>query len=263
MVLMGKNTILRKVIRELLPENPKLEKIMPHIYGNIGFVFTNEDLNTIRTMITSNKVPAAARPGSIAPSDVVVPAGPTGLDPGQTGFFQALNIATKIVRGTIEIVADVPIIRIGEKITPSAVSLLSKLEIKPFFFGIKVLQVYENGSLYEAAVLDLKDEDLLAKFRKGVQLVTQLSLGAGLPNLTTIPHSFARTFKKLLSLAVETELSFKEAEPYKQFLADPTAFAAAAGPAAHTEEKSSKKVEEAPKEAEPEEEADMGLGLFD
>jgi len=263
-VLMGKNTIMRKVIREMLEENPKLEQIIPHIFGNIGFVFTNEDLSAMRSSIVEHKVPAAARPGAIAPSDVVVPAGPTGLDPGQTAFFQALNIATKIVKGTIEIIADVPLIHKGEKVTPSAVSLLSKLDIKPFFFGITVLQVYENGSLYDASILDLKEEDMLARFLRGVQLVTQLSLGAGLPNLATLPHSFARVLKKLVAIAVETEITFKEAEPFKEFLADPAAFAAKHGGGA-VEEKSESKaaVKEEPKKVEEEEEeGEMGFSLF-
>lgn len=41
-------------------------------------------------------VPAPAKMNAIAPLDVVVSAGPTGMEPSQTGFFQVLNIATKI-----------------------------------------------------------------------------------------------------------------------------------------------------------------------
>jgi len=39
----------------------------------------------------------------MAPIDVFVPAGNTGLGPEKTSFFQALSITTKISRGTIEI----------------------------------------------------------------------------------------------------------------------------------------------------------------
>ena len=39
----------------------------------------------------------------MAPVDVFVPAGNTGLGPEKTSFFQALSITTKISRGTIEI----------------------------------------------------------------------------------------------------------------------------------------------------------------
>uniref|UniRef100_A0A3P8V994 Large ribosomal subunit protein uL10 n=1 Tax=Cynoglossus semilaevis TaxID=244447 RepID=A0A3P8V994_CYNSE len=102
-VLMGKNTMMRKAIRGHLENNPALEKLLPHIKGNVGFVFTKEDLAEVRDMLLVNKVPAAARAGAIAPCDVTVPAQNTGLGPEKTSFFQALGITTKISRGTIEI----------------------------------------------------------------------------------------------------------------------------------------------------------------
>uniref|UniRef100_A0A672HE48 Large ribosomal subunit protein uL10 n=1 Tax=Salarias fasciatus TaxID=181472 RepID=A0A672HE48_SALFA len=102
-VLMGKNTMMRKAIRGHLENNPALEKLLPHIKGNVGFVFTKEDLAEVRDMLLANKVPAAARAGAIAPCDVTVPAQNTGLGPEKTSFFQALGITTKISRGTIEI----------------------------------------------------------------------------------------------------------------------------------------------------------------
>jgi large subunit ribosomal protein LP0 len=49
------------------------------------------------------QVPAAARAGAVSPVEVIIPAGSTGLDPGQTAFFQVLNIGTKIARGSIEV----------------------------------------------------------------------------------------------------------------------------------------------------------------
>jgi len=66
-VLMGKNTIIRKVLRERAEKNPALEALIPYVYGNIGFVFTNGDLNALRQLITANKVPASAKNGCGCP----------------------------------------------------------------------------------------------------------------------------------------------------------------------------------------------------
>lgn len=60
--------------------------------GNVGFIFTNGELGDIRDVIEDHRVPAPARVGSIAPIDVMVPPGPTGCDPGQTSFFQVLQV---------------------------------------------------------------------------------------------------------------------------------------------------------------------------
>lgn len=61
-------------------------------------------------------MPAPARAGSLAPVNVIVPAGPTGCDPGQTSFFQVLQIATKITKGQIEITTPVQILKAGDKV---------------------------------------------------------------------------------------------------------------------------------------------------
>lgn len=226
-ILMGKNTIMRRVLRERAETDPALEKLIAVIYGNIGFVFTNEDLNWARATIVENQVPAAAKVGVIAPVDVFIPPGPTGLDPGQTNFFQALNIATKIVKGAIEILTQVHLVKAGEKVNASAVSLLSKMNKKPFFYGFKVTDVFEDGAVYPASILDMSDDDLMAKFFNGVSKIAALSLKIGVPNMASIPHSLARGFKNLLALSLATEITFKEAEKFNLFYSDPAAFAAA------------------------------------
>jgi large subunit ribosomal protein LP0 len=270
-VLMGKNTIMRKVIREHIPNNPRLEALLPHIWGNIGFVFTNEkDIRQIRDVVLKNKVPAAAKSGTLAPIDVFVPPGPTGLDPGQTSFFQALNIATKIARGSIEIINQVHLIKKGDKVTLSHVALLSKLNILPFFYGISVLKVYEDGAVFGSEVLDLSKEDLYAKFFHGVRKMAALSLAIGYPTIASLPAILGGGFRKLLAISLSTNYDFEEAKKFKQAMAS-GAVAAAAAPAAGKPEEKGKggkaKVEEKPKEEpkveEPETDEIMGGGLFD
>jgi large subunit ribosomal protein LP0 len=270
-VLMGKNTICRKAIREHMVDNTALEALLPFVKGNIGFVFTNNDLNLIRKIVLENKVPASAKQGSIAPIDVVVPPGPTGLDPGQTAFFQALNIATKIARGSIEIVNQVLLIKAGEKVSSSHVALLGKLNINPFFYGIKVTHVYESGSVYEASVLDLTKDDLYAKFFAGVRKIAALSLAIGYPTVASIPHVLGGAFRKLLYIGAASGYEFKEAKAFLEAgAAAPVAASSAAAPAAAATKGGDKdtgkgKKKDEPKEEEPaaeEEEAGFG-GMFD
>ena len=59
---------------------------------------------------------APAKAGALAPLDVTVPAQNTGMGPEKTSFFQALSIPTKITKGTIEIISDVPLIKAGDKV---------------------------------------------------------------------------------------------------------------------------------------------------
>jgi len=262
-VLMGKNTLIRKVIRENLAKTPNFEAVLPLVFGNVGFVFTNANLSEVRKLVLENKVPAAAKSGSLAPADVTVPAGPTGLDPGQTNFFQALNIATKIVKGTIEIVNSVNLIKKGDKVTSSHVALLGKLNILPFFYGFGVSHVYEDGTIYDAAILDMSEQDLLQKFFSGVQKLAAVSLAISYPTQASLSHLLNGAFKKLVSIALVTEISFKEADTFKEYAANPSKFASAAPAAAAGGAPAAKKEEEKPKEKSEESEADMGFSLFD
>jgi large subunit ribosomal protein LP0 len=215
-VLMGKNTLIRKIFRDLIEEgNTKLEALLPAVVGNMGFVFTNHNLAEVRKLILENKVPAAAKPGSFAPVDVFIPPGPTGLDPGQTSFFQALNIATKIVKGAIEIVNEVHLIKKGDKVTMSHVALLDKQNIKPFFYGFKVTDVYEDGTMYSADILDMNQEALLGKFLSGVRQMAAISLAIGYPTAASISHSINFAFKKILALSLATQFEFPESKKFK------------------------------------------------
>lgn len=260
-ILMGKNTMMRKIIREKAEQDEKFWDLLECCKGNVGFCFTNGDLNQIRDKIMEQKVPAAAKSGSFAPIDVFVPKGSTGLDPGQTNFFQALNIATKIAKGSIEIVSDVHLIKQGERVSASASALLAKLNVKPFFYGITVDKVFQDGCVFDSKVLSMTEAVMCQKFWSGVNMVAAISLATGIPTMASIPHSLANAFKKLVAVAVETDYTFPEAQIFKDYLADPSAFAAAAPAAGAASAAAAPEPEPEPEEEEEEEEA--AFSLFD
>jgi len=231
----GKNTQMRRVLRELENDGmAQLEKVRMQLKLNVALVFTNEDLPEVRDLILENKVAAPARAGSIAQSDVVVPAGNTGMEPTMTSFLQALNIPSKITKGSIEILNPVHLITEGDKCEASQCALLDKLGIKPFSYGLVVKSVYDDGSMYDPAVLDITDDDILASFAQGIKNVAAISVSTGLPTVASVPYSILLGFANLLAIAVETDYTFKEAEQIKEFIANPEAFASAAPAAAST-----------------------------
>jgi len=260
-VLMGKNTMMRKCLRDFVEENPgsPVEKLIETCRGNVGFVFTNGDLGEVREILESNTRPAPAKVGSLAPAQVVVEKGPTGCDPGQTAFFQTLQIATKISRGQIEMVNDTELIQQGDKVTASQAALLQKLSIMPFTYGVLLKSVYDNGSLFDAKVLDITDDVLAAKFGEALKSLAALSLALGIPTQASVPHSIANAFKAILSITIELEnYSFDKADLYAEYLKDPSKFAGSGGGGGDTGAAESPAEE---KEEEEEEEADIGGGM--
>jgi len=270
-VLMGKNTMIRKALALGHEEHPDagLDVLRDNIRGNIGMIFaTGASLDEIREIISKHKKSSGAKSGQFSNVDLALPSGPTGMDPSQTSFFQALNIGTKIVKGQIELVSEFKILHAGEKVSPSAAVLLTKLGIKPFEYQMAVKAVFADGSVFDAAVLDIKDDQLIGKFLAGVANMAAFSREVGIPTAAGLPHAMGNAFRNVASLVAEADFTFKEVEKVKEFLADPEAYAAAnpssgggattsAGPAAEakTEAPAAAAVEE-------EEEEDMDFDLF-
>lgn len=264
-ILMGKNTMIRRALKGLIPAHPEYENLLPFVRENIGFVFTNGDLKEVREKILSNRVAAPARAGAVAPDDVIIEAHNTGMEPGKTSFFQTLGIPTKIARGTIEISSDVTLVTKGNKVGPSEATLLNVLNRSPFTYGLVVNQIYDNGQTYESEVLDIEESQLLKQFSSCISTITCISLAIGYPTLPSVFHSLMAGYKNLLSVAVETEFGWEGVEDLKDRIQNPDKYASSA-PAAGSAAPAAAAAAPAAAAAEESEEDsdDMGdFGLFD
>jgi large subunit ribosomal protein LP0 len=269
-MLMGKNTMIRKCIRDNLEEMPHLEALIPFVEGNSAFIFVKNDFEEIREIIKKNSVGASARAGVVAPIDVTIPKGVTSLQPTETSFFQALNISTKITKGNIEILSDVEIIKAGRKVNPGEAALLQKLQVKPFTYGLQIMSVYEDGAVFDPSILDLSESEVLEKFQIGVTNVAAVSLASGYPTLASVAHSFINGYKNVLSIALSTEYVYPAAKEVKAFLSDPEAIAralaavsSAAAPAAAAPAAKAAPAAAAPPPVEEKEEEVAAFDLFD
>lgn len=272
-ILMGKNTTIKRILLDrsktgAAADVTLFEKLSPLLKQNVGLVFTNGDLNDIKDVIDANKVNSMARQGAIAPCDVSIPCGNTGMDPQKTSFFQALGIATKITKGMVEILKDELIVKEGTKVGSSEAALLQMLGIKPFYYGIVIRHIYENGSVYGRKVLEMTEEDMKKMFAAGVSNVTALSLATGITTQASMPHVMMNAFKNLLAVCVTTDFSFSAAngEELKEAIVSgkglggpaPAAAAAAAPAAAAAAAPAAAAVVE-----EEDDDEDMGFDLFD
>lgn len=252
-ILMGKNTLLKAGMHRKMEEPkesdedyqirkqhyhpmPELEKLVGTCKGYVGLVFCRDNLSEVKDMLKKSKCIKGAKVGAISPCDVVIQPGPTGLDPKQTAFFQALNIQTKIVRTQIEIITETKVISKGQKISASECALLDKLNIRPYVYELSVVQVYDNGVLYSPTVLDIGKAEVIQKLRKGASYLTAAAMQTGYPTTLSVKQLLLSGFKNMLSLTLSTEYTFKQAQAIKS---------AQSAAAKHTEEEEEE--EEAPK----------------
>lgn len=216
-ILMGKNTMMKKVLQSRAEAQPddairqmQYEQMKEILVLNTGMIFTNDNLQDIKTMIQGQVVQAPAKVNTVAPCNVQIPSGNTGLEPGQTSFFQALNIHTKITKGTIEILNDVTVIKEGDRVGPSAATLLQKMGLKPFYYGLVMKKVYDKGSMYAPKWLDIGDAEKEGMIRGGINRVASLALALGWTCEASFPHIMLEAFKNVLSISLGTDYDFEE-----------------------------------------------------
>jgi large subunit ribosomal protein LP0 len=147
----------------------------------------------------------------------------------------------------------------GEKVTASQAALLQKLGIEPFTYGLILKKVYDNGSLFDAKVLDITDDVLAAKFTEALSKLASLSLAMGFPTQASVPHSIVNAYKVLLAITIELDsYTFEKADLIKEYLKDPSKFASAGGGGGGGGGGAEEAKQE---EEEEEEEADIGGGV--
>jgi len=226
-LMLGKNTLMRKAIKDNLAKHPEWESILGVIKWNVGFVFTRENLADIRTTLLESRVPAQAKAGILAPQDVVIPKQITTLEPTKTTFFAALDIPTRITKGCVEILSDVNLCKEGEKVGSSEAALLQMLDLRPFTYGLKLTNVFDDGFVYPARLLSTNVSDLYKAFATGVSHVAALSLGLNYPSLPAFPHAVLNAYKNLVAVCLGTDYIFDQAKALKERVENPDAYAVA------------------------------------
>jgi len=269
-VLVGKKTMQKRIISlraesaDATESDKALAKVLcdeNRLSGNLGLVFTNAETSEVQKILSSFRVQAPARVGAVAPCDVIVPAGNTGMDPTATSFFQAVNIQTKITKGTVEITNDKKVLSVGDKVDNSIAALLQKLNISPFYYCCEVVFYWDRGLLFGVEDLSVSNAIMEEHMLTAISNLTAVSLATGILTEASFPHAILDGFKNLLAASVESDYVFddfngkKLRTDVKEGKAAPAAPAAGAkaAPAAAAPAK------KAPEPAEDEED-DIGLG---
>jgi len=233
---------------------PNCDLILPQLRGNVNMIFTNGDLAEVKAVLDSEVRPSPAKAGMIAPDNVVIPAGPTGLDPKQTNFFQKLLIQTKIVKAQIEIIAAKQVITTGDKVDSTQAMLLDKLKIYPFSYKMHTTKILQEGAIFDSKVLSLTTDTILAKFKNAAKVQASMALAAGYPTQTSAPHSILNAFKNMVAVCAASNYEFEQASAYLKAAKNAPAAGAAGAGATKVDAVEEEKKEEA-------EDVDMG-GLF-
>ena len=209
-LLFGKGSTIRKALSTL----PAYKQVAEKLKGDLVIAFTDRPLPEVKHSIESFTYPSFAKEGTFAQKDVFIPKGPTGMAVDKTMFFQALDIPTKIANSQIEVTNNFKILSQGKKISAAEATLLSLLNIMPFNYGAKVTLAKKNreSSFFDAAFLDVTEEDVKQSVTDALAEVRALSKSVGLVNELTIKEDLAQAIRESIAVSVATGEIIPEAE---------------------------------------------------
>lgn len=199
----GKNGVLLKAIKNEYPNS--FSHIKNLLTGQNLFIFTNDNPIDIALKLSEVEVTIPASPGTIAPKDIVISKGNTGIPPGPIiGLFSSLGVPTKIIGGTIHVTKDIVIVKKGERVSLDAASLLSKLKIEPITARIQLKFAYDfmDNILFREDTLLPDVEKLRNDIKLGISNALSLSIGIKYPTSKTIPIFIGQATRAAMQLAI-------------------------------------------------------------
>lgn len=210
-VLVAKNTILKKAAAALTEKKPKIDGFVEELAGSNLLLFTGMNPYALIVFLNKNKVRVPAKAGDIATSDILIPAGNTGLQPGPViSEFGEAKVTTRIEGGSIWVAKDTVVAEKGGTISAKLASLLSKLSMKPMEAGLSIVRAFDQGLVLkrEDLIFELESykNDLATAYRSAVGLAVETEYV--LPETVTLILS--RAYREAIHLADEAEFPTSE-----------------------------------------------------
>jgi len=210
---MSRNTLIVRALNEVAEElnNPKLAELANYVERGAAILVTDMNPFRLYKMLEENKSPAPVRGGQIAPCDIKVEKGSTGMPPGPfLGELKSVGIPAAIEKGKIAIKEDKVVVKKGEVVSPKLAAVLDRLGIKPVKVGLNVLAVYEDGIIYTPDVLKVDEDKLLADIQTAYQNAFNLAFNTAYPAKEVLPFLIQKAFMDARALSIETAFITKE-----------------------------------------------------
>ncbi len=199
----AKKTLMQRALKMVEDEKPGISRLAERMEGPVIFLFTNMSPFKLSLMLEKSKVKTFAKMGDVAPEDIVVPAGNTGIAPGPViSEFHEVGLPTKIEGGSIWITRDYVIVKRGEVIDHKVASVLARLGIKPIEVGLTLSAAYEDGVVFSKEHLMVKPEEVASQLREGSQRALSLAISISYPSPQTMPLLIAKAVANARALAI-------------------------------------------------------------
>ena len=200
----SRNTLLARALDEV---GDGIEELTDHIEGQVGLIGTNDNPFGLYQQLEESKTPAPIGAGEIAPNDIVIPEGDTGVDPGPfVGDLQTVGASARIQDGSIKVTEDSKVLEAGEEVSQDLSNVLSELGIEPKEVGLDLRSVFSEGVMFAPEDLDIDVEEYRADVETAAARARNLALNAEYPTSTTAPTLIAKATGEAKSLGIQASI---------------------------------------------------------
>ncbi|MFB6137706.1 MAG: 50S ribosomal protein L10 [Halobacteriaceae archaeon] len=180
---MGRNTLLR---RGLEAADEGVETLVDDVTGQVGIVVSDENPFTLFKTLEETKTAAPINAGEVAPNDIVIEEGDTGIDPGPfVGELQQVGADARIQEGSIQVLSDSTVAVAGDEVSQQLANVLSELGIEPKEVGLDLRAVFADGVEFSPDELAIDVDEYRADVQSAAARAHQLSVGAAYPTAQT------------------------------------------------------------------------------
>ncbi len=201
---MSRNTLLVRALEEV---DDGLEELTQYISGEVGLVATNDNPFGLFQQLEESKTPAPINAGEVAPNDIVIPEGDTGIDPGPfVGELQQIGANARIQEGSIKVMEDSVVVEEGETVSTDVANVLTELGIEPKEVGLDLRGVYSEGVLFTPEELEIDVEEYRADIQSAAASARNLSVNAEYPTTQTAPALIRKAQGEAKSLGLQAAI---------------------------------------------------------
>jgi large subunit ribosomal protein L10 len=202
-IRMSKKNLMYLAFKDCNNEKVNIVDLSNHMDGQPAIVFTDMNPFKLFKILENSKTSAPAKEGNVPDSDIVVPEGDTGFEPGPLlGELQQVGIPAKIDKGKIVVSKEHVVVKAGEPVSRKVASMLTRLDIHPMEVGIDLQAAYEDEAIYTSDLLTVDEEKTLADIQGAISKAFNLSVFAGIPTKETIITIIQNAKSKSFNLAM-------------------------------------------------------------
>ncbi|WP_247000401.1 50S ribosomal protein L10 [Halosolutus gelatinilyticus] len=206
--------VSRNTLQVRALEAADLGELVDHVDGQVGLVATDDNPFTLYKELEASKTPAPINEGEVAPNEIVIPEGDTGVDPGPfVGELQQIGANARIEDGSIQVMEDSTVLEAGEEVSADLANVLNELGIEPKEVGLDLRAVVADGVLFDPEDLDIDIEAYESDVATAAARARNLSVNASYPTEATAPTLIAKATGEAKSLGLHAAIEDEDLMP--------------------------------------------------